>query len=129
MYGGTGDTTYLHHILSQARDIASAARETQVFFGNYRDFMPTRVSYKLNLRGPAVGVQTACSTSLVAVITAAQALELHLVNQVSEDLDAGVQANLPTSAANAKDALQFNLKFWADQGEDLEKRFAAWSTN
>lgn len=44
-------------------------------------------------------------------------------------LDAGVQANLPTSAANAKDALQFNLKFWADQGEDLEKRFAAWSTN
>lgn len=74
VYGGTGDTTYLHHILSQARDIASAARETQVFFGNYRDFMPTRVSYKLNLRGPAVGVQTACSTSLVAVITAAQAL-------------------------------------------------------
>lgn len=44
-------------------------------------------------------------------------------------LDAGVQANLPTSAANAKDALQFNFKFWADQGEDLEKRFAAWSTN
>ena len=30
-------------------------------------------------------------------------------------------------AANAKDALQFNLKFWADQGEELEKRFAVWA--
>lgn len=44
-------------------------------------------------------------------------------------LDAKTQANLPTSAANAKDALQMNLKFWADQGEDLEKRFASWATN
>ncbi|MFL6628950.1 MAG: polyamine ABC transporter substrate-binding protein [Burkholderiaceae bacterium] len=44
-------------------------------------------------------------------------------------LDAKTLANLPTSPANAKDALQMNLKFWADQGEDLEKRFASWATN
>ena len=44
-------------------------------------------------------------------------------------LDARTLANLPTSPANAKDALQFNLKFWADQGEDLEKRFASWATS
>ena len=44
-------------------------------------------------------------------------------------LDAKVVDNLPTSPANATDALQFNLKFWADQGEDLEKRFASWATN
>ena len=44
-------------------------------------------------------------------------------------LDAKTLANLPTSPANAKDALQFNLQFWADQGEDLEKRFASWATN
>jgi len=44
-------------------------------------------------------------------------------------LDAKTLANLPTSPANAKDALQFNLKFWADQGEDLEKRFASWATS
>jgi putative spermidine/putrescine transport system substrate-binding protein len=43
-------------------------------------------------------------------------------------LDAKVLANLPTAPANAKDALQFNIKFWADQGEQLEKRFAAWAT-
>ncbi len=43
-------------------------------------------------------------------------------------LDAKVQEKLPSSAANSKDALQFNIKFWADQGEALEKRYAAWAT-
>jgi putative spermidine/putrescine transport system substrate-binding protein len=42
-------------------------------------------------------------------------------------LDAATLANLPTAPANAKDALQFNIKFWADQGEALEKRFASWA--
>ena len=43
-------------------------------------------------------------------------------------LDAKVLANLPTAPANSHDALQFDLTFWADQGEALEKRFAAWAT-
>ena len=43
-------------------------------------------------------------------------------------LDKKVLADLPTSAANAKEALQFNVAFWADQGEALEKRFASWAT-
>ncbi|MDT7834780.1 ABC transporter substrate-binding protein [Aquabacterium sp. OR-4] len=42
-------------------------------------------------------------------------------------LDAKVLEKLPTAPANAKDALQFNIKFWADQGEELEKRFASWA--
>ena len=50
-------------------------------------------------------------------------------NKALAKLDAKVLDNLPTSAANSKDALQFNLRFWADQGEDLEKRFASWATN
>jgi putative spermidine/putrescine transport system substrate-binding protein len=43
-------------------------------------------------------------------------------------LDAKTLANLPTAPANAKGALEFNIRFWADQGEALEKRFAAWAT-
>ena len=43
-------------------------------------------------------------------------------------LDAKVLAKLPSAPANSKDALQFNVKFWADQGEALEKRYAAWAT-
>lgn len=42
--------------------------------GNDKDFLTTFVSYKLNLTGPSIGVQTACSTSLVAIHLAAQSL-------------------------------------------------------
>jgi putative spermidine/putrescine transport system substrate-binding protein len=48
-------------------------------------------------------------------------------NKALAKLDARVLGLLPTSPANAKDALQFNIKFWADQGEELEKRFASWA--
>ncbi|MES1245585.1 MAG: amino acid adenylation domain-containing protein, partial [Acidobacteriota bacterium] len=43
-------------------------------FGNDKDFMPTRVSYKLGLRGPSLAVQTSCSSSLVAVHLACRSL-------------------------------------------------------
>jgi putative spermidine/putrescine transport system substrate-binding protein len=48
-------------------------------------------------------------------------------NKALAKLDAKVLALLPTSPANSKDALQFNVRFWADQGELLEKRFTAWA--
>jgi putative spermidine/putrescine transport system substrate-binding protein len=48
-------------------------------------------------------------------------------NKALAKLDAKVLSLLPTSPANSKDALQFNIHFWADQGEALEKRFAAWA--
>jgi len=48
-------------------------------------------------------------------------------NKALPKIDAKVLALLPTSAANIKTALQFNTVFWADQGEALEKRFAAWA--
>ncbi len=42
--------------------------------GNDKDFLATRVSYELNLRGPSLSIQTACSTSLVAIHYACQSL-------------------------------------------------------
>lgn len=41
---------------------------------NDKDYLATRVAYQLNLRGPSVAVQTACSTSLVAIAQACESL-------------------------------------------------------
>jgi amino acid adenylation domain-containing protein len=48
-----------------------------VLMGAGREFLATRVAYKLDLRGPALTIQTACSTSLVAVAQACQSLLLY----------------------------------------------------
>jgi putative spermidine/putrescine transport system substrate-binding protein len=48
-------------------------------------------------------------------------------NKALAKLDAKTLGLLPTSPANSHDALRFNISFWADQGEALEKRFAAWA--
>ena len=45
--------------------------------GNDKDYLATRVSFKLNLRGPSITVQTACSTSLVAVAQACMSLSYY----------------------------------------------------
>ena len=59
-----------HPVLIALNKAARQAYEfgsMHVSIGSEKDHLTTRVAYKLNLRGPAVGVQTTCSTSLVAV--------------------------------------------------------------
>ncbi len=68
------------------------------FLGNAQDFLATRVSYKLNLRGPSLTVQTACSTSLVAVAQACHAL---LGYQTDMALAGGVSISFPQRRAYA----------------------------
>jgi amino acid adenylation domain-containing protein len=51
--------------------------EYPVLMGAGREFLATRVAYKLDLRGPALTIQTACSTSLVAIAQACQSLLLY----------------------------------------------------
>jgi len=73
VYGGTSTNTYIYNLLSHP-ELLSALGRTQVGLANERDFLCARVSYKLSLEGPSLNVQTACSTSLVAVHLASQAL-------------------------------------------------------
>jgi amino acid adenylation domain-containing protein len=73
VFAGARMNTYALNLLSNPERIASAGA-LQSLVSTAGDFLPTRVSYKLNLRGPSVNVQTACSTSLVAVHQACQSL-------------------------------------------------------
>lgn len=91
VYAGVDSNSYLLARLHQL----GAAKSAEVFsllLANEKDHLATRVSYKLNLRGESVTVQTACSTSLVAIHLAHQSL---LSGQCSMALAGGVSIRDP----------------------------------
>ncbi|VBA62410.1 amino acid adenylation domain-containing protein [Mycobacterium attenuatum] len=71
--GGLPSDYFHRYLAADFRHLPSAAHY-QVKIGNEVDFLPTLLSYKLDLRGPAIAVQSACSTSLVAVHLATASL-------------------------------------------------------
>jgi acyl transferase domain-containing protein len=73
VYGGAAINSYLLNLYTNST-IQETVSPYQLFLSSDKDFLTTRVSYKLNLKGPSVDIQTACSTSLVAVHIACQSL-------------------------------------------------------
>ena len=67
LFAGSGANGYLLRNILTNPGLMDAVGGYQTLLRNEGGFLPTRVSYKLNLKGPSVFVQTACSTSLVAV--------------------------------------------------------------
>src|ERR1044071_6224769 len=92
VYAGSGMSTYLLFNLLSNPDIFESVGGLQVRLTNDKDFLTTHVSYKLNLQGPSVVVQTACSTSLVAVHLACQGL---LDGECNMALAGGVTVGVP----------------------------------
>ncbi|MDX1440249.1 MAG: polyketide synthase, partial [Rubricoccaceae bacterium] len=77
IFAGCGMNAYMmYNLLSNPGLMASSGEFLIRHTGNDKDFLTTRVSYELDLKGPSVNVQTACSTSLVAVHLAMQSLLL-----------------------------------------------------
>lgn len=74
VFAGESLNTYSFFNLYDSREVMTRVGFYQAALASDRDYLTTRVSYKLNLKGPSVNVQTACSTSLVAVHLACQSL-------------------------------------------------------
>jgi phthiocerol/phenolphthiocerol synthesis type-I polyketide synthase E len=92
VFAGTSLSSYLLYNLLPNFNDPHADENLQAMIGNDKDFLATRVSYKLNLRGPSIDVQTGCSTSLVAVHLACQSL---LSFQCDMALAGGVSIQIP----------------------------------
>jgi acyl transferase domain-containing protein len=98
VYAGSSFNTYLlRHVGGDRARIGQFTSDFQVgsyaeLVGALPDFLATRVAYKIDLKGPAVTVASACSTSLLAVTQACQAL---LNNQCDMALAGGVSITLP----------------------------------
>ena len=75
VFAGSGMHAYLiYHLATNPALMASVGEFLVRHTGNDKDFLSTRVSYEFDLHGPSVNIQTACSTSLVAVHAAIQSL-------------------------------------------------------
>jgi acyl transferase domain-containing protein/acyl-CoA synthetase (AMP-forming)/AMP-acid ligase II/acyl carrier protein len=103
LYGGAATNTYLlnhiyphRHSLDEQDNLhtlnLSSMGGFQVSTANDKDYLTTRTSYKLNLTGSSVNVQTACSTSLVAVHLACQSI---LNGECDMALAGGVSVHTP----------------------------------
>lgn len=91
LYAGAAfNASWLGRVYSNANIAQMGSLETAIL--NLRDYLTTQISYKLNLKGPSFTLQTACSTSLVAIHLACQGL---LSGECSIALAGGVSINLP----------------------------------
>ena len=92
VFAGVSFNGYLLYHLAPHLRTAQFSEFLQYLVGNDKDYLATRVSYKLNLRGPSMVVQTACSSSLVATAQACQSL---LNYQCNLALAGGVAVRIP----------------------------------
>ncbi|WP_310463067.1 non-ribosomal peptide synthetase/type I polyketide synthase [Sphaerotilus sp.] len=74
VFAGAGSPTYFFNNLWPNQALRAQFGQQQLLMGGDKDFVAARAAYKLDLRGPAISLSTACSTSLVAVHVARQSL-------------------------------------------------------
>lgn len=93
VFAGSGHHAYFaHHLLGNPALVEEVGHFLLRHTGNDKDFLATRASYCFDLKGPSINVQTACSTSLVAIHLAIQSL---LSSECDVALAGGVTIDLP----------------------------------
>lgn len=75
IFAGMGNSKY-GHLVDQYPEKTKIFGDFNITLGLEKDYLATKVAFKLNLKGPALSIYTACSTSLVAIIEAVKNLRL-----------------------------------------------------
>ena len=96
VYAGCSRNTYfLSHVIGSLEEKSLGDLQTMIL--SERDFLATRTSFKLNLRGPSVNVHTACSSSLVAIHQARKAI---LSGECDIAIAGGVSLHCPVKSGH-----------------------------
>jgi len=74
VYAGTANNSYIVQLRQERPELVAQIGEFATMLASEKDYVATRISNRLDLKGPAVSIHTACSTGLVAVTQACQAL-------------------------------------------------------
>jgi len=98
VFGGGNLSTYLLRLLQDPLILGRVGVD-QLAIGNEKDSLATAVSYKLNLTGPSLSVQTFCSTSLVATHLACGSL---LSGECDMALAGGVSIRVPQKSGHLR---------------------------
>ena len=91
VFGGAGTAWYLNDV-NNNQSVKKYADATSIITGADRDYLTTKVSYKLNLNGPSLNVQSACSSSTAAIILGIQSLQTYQSDLI---LAGGVSVQYP----------------------------------
>jgi len=97
IFAGTGNNTYFQNNLQYHPEEIAKIGAFQVMLANEKDYIATRTAYQLDLKGPAVSLNTACSTSLVAI---AQAVEAIRNGQCDMAIAGGVSITVPIKSGH-----------------------------
>ena len=92
VFAGAGVNVYMIRNVVPSLDVDDVGAIYQAVVGGEKDFLTSRVAYKFGLSGPAVTVQAACATSLVAVHVACQSL---LAGECDVAIAGGVSLRVP----------------------------------
>jgi acyl transferase domain-containing protein/acyl carrier protein len=92
VYASIGMNSYLLSQIANNPEVVAAAGGYQLMLGNDKDYLATRVAYKMNLSGPAIVIQSACSSSLAAVHFACRSI---LTGECDMALAGGVSIPFP----------------------------------
>jgi acyl transferase domain-containing protein len=96
VFVGSGENVYHWDFVASNPRVQAKPQDLRVVLANAKDFLASRIAFKLGLTGPSITVQTACSTALTAVALACQAL---VAGDCDVALAGGVSLLMPDAAA------------------------------